>query len=139
MQSYLILVSRSSPSTPLFNAKWYLLITYLTVTDVTGRQGYDKKRMYDKVLMLFVVRTRRCCNKISIQMTKLPARNLACDTAERIILSVLQGLSNGPLEFTSALKIWPLFDLLATDCLARFARLFVLAKCLQLLAFSDSR
>ena len=42
------------------------------------------------------------------------------------------GVSNGPIQFESARKIWPMLDQMS-------ARLLVLAKVLQVLACSDFR
>ena len=42
------------------------------------------------------------------------------------------GVTNGPIRFKSARKIWPLLELLAKKYTG--ARLLVLAKCLQLLS-----
>ena len=45
-------------------------------------------------------------------------------------------LSNGPIQFKSVGKIWPLLELLGKKVTAR---LLVLAECLQVLACSHSR
>ena len=50
------------------------------------------------------------------------------------IVGCLLGVSNGPIQFESARKIWPLLELLPK---LTSARLLVLAKFLQVLACSD--
>ena len=57
-------------------------------------------------------------------------------------MGILLRVLNGPIQFKSARKIWPLLELLAkiTQVLAcSLARLLVLAKFLQQLACSYSR
>ena len=54
-----------------------------------------------------------------------------------LLCIALLGVSNGPIQFESARKIWPLLELLEKT--KRGARLLVLAKFLQLLACSHSR
>ena len=49
-----------------------------------------------------------------------------------------QGVANGPIQFKSACKIWPLLKLVTRIRIEMSACLLALAKFLQLLAPSDS-